>query len=154
MALPNTQPPITEADLITVLTQEQYSHLEVVDGVWVGGKESPMTGEEHGAIAMQLATLLNLHVRQHNLGRVYPADLIYVLNGDEDDIRVVRKPDISFVTAERVKTYDRSKPYYQAPDLAIEIVSPSETIETTRAKLNNYLAYGTQQVWVVYPQTK
>ena len=113
-----------------------------------------MTGEEHGAIAMELATLLNLYVKQNNLGRVYPADLIYVLNGDEDDIRVARKPDISFVTAERVKTHDRSKPYYQAPDLAIEIVSPSETIETTRAKLNDYLDYGTQQVWVVYPQTK
>jgi Uma2 family endonuclease len=154
MALPQTHKPITEADMLAVLNQERYSHLEIVAGEWVGGEEAPMTGEEHGAISAALQAILYTYVRSKKLGRVYPADLIYVLSGDETDIRVTRKPDISFVSTARLKTEDRDKPYYQAPDVAIEVVSPSEAIGETRAKINDYLQYGTKQVWVVYPKTK
>lgn len=154
MALPKIEQPITEAEMLAVLSQDRWSHLEIVDGVWVGGETSPMTGEEHGAIAMELSALMHVFVKQRKLGKVYPADMIYVLSGEGTDVRVVRKPDISFVRTADVKTTERSKPYYRPPDLAIEVISPSEMIEDTRAKLNDYLHFGTQQVWVIYPKTK
>jgi Uma2 family endonuclease len=154
MALPKSENRITEADMLAVLSQERYSYLEIVNGQWVGGDTPPMTGEEHGAIQAELMFLLMTYLRKNDVGKVYPADLIYVLSGDDDNIRVVRKPDVSFVRKERLKTENRDKPYYQPPDIAIEIVSPSETVEETRAKINDYLHYGTHQVWVVYPRTK
>lgn len=154
MALPQTKQPIREDELLSIYAQEAYRHFEVVNGSWIGAKEQPMTGEEHGAIAAALQFILYEFVRRYGLGRVYPADLIYVLSGDASDIRTVRKPDVSFVSTAKLKQDNRDKPYYQAPDLAIEIVSPSESVADTRAKLNDYLQYGTQQVWVVYPKTK
>ncbi|MEM6282388.1 MAG: Uma2 family endonuclease [Chloroflexota bacterium] len=154
MALPQTERPITEAEMLAILSQDRYSHMEIRDGRWVGGEEPPMTGEEHGAIQAEMMFMLMTYLRKNKLGRIYPADLIYVLSGDDASVRVTRKPDISFVKQENLRTEDSEKPYYRAPDLAVEIVSPSESIEDTRAKINDYLTYGTQQVWVVYPKTK
>ncbi|MEO0563819.1 MAG: Uma2 family endonuclease, partial [Chloroflexota bacterium] len=154
MALPKANPPITEAEMLEVLSQERYRHLEIVDGQWVGEAEPPMTGEEHGAIAADLQAVMHMYAKQNKLGKVYPADVIFVLSGENAAVRVVRKPDIAFVKSEHVKTENRDKPYYRAPDLAIEIVSPSESAAETREKLNDYLTYGTRQVWVIYPKTQ
>jgi Uma2 family endonuclease len=41
-----------------------------------------------------------------------------------------------------------------APDLAVEIVSPSETADEVRAKVRDYLAAGTPLVWTIYPRTR
>jgi len=130
---------------------ESSKRLEVANGEWV---EKMMAGERHGAIAVRLIVLLDGHVRPNRLGRIYPADTTFVLEGTPDDIRTMRLPDVSFVTANRVKTTDREDFYYQAPDLAIEIVSPSERTSDTRAKINDYLRTGTRQVWLVYPETE
>ncbi|MCL4250242.1 MAG: Uma2 family endonuclease [Anaerolineae bacterium] len=142
--------PITETVAMEVETHEGFEHLEIVDGQWVGFDEDEyMAGEEHGRIEFKLLLSLGNHVQQQHLGMVYPGDTVFVLRGSPDDIQLKRRPDLAFVSRARVKP---SKGYiYAAPDLAVEIISPSDTPKEIYKKLSDYFAYGTQQVWLVYP---
>ena len=127
---------------------------EIVNGQWVDTSEAKMAGELHGAIATNLIIALGSYVKAHQLGRVYPADTTYILEEDKDGVQLMRLPDVSFVAADRVKTRDRGTYYQLAPDLAIEIISPSERAIAMRAKLKDYLRTGVRQVWQVYPETQ
>lgn len=147
--------PITEAIVIQVKSIEGYKHLEITDGEWVGidqNVDEMTTGEEHGWIEFLLLLLLGNHVVANDLGRVYPGDVTFVLNGDAADIRIMREPDVAFVAKANVVS---TKGFiYRAPDLAIEIVSPSQDRDETVAKAAAYFRYGTQQVWIVLPDAK
>jgi Uma2 family endonuclease len=144
--------PITMKDL-----EDMEAHgliREIVDGQWVKSEEEKMAGELHGAIATNLIMALGAYVKAHHLGRVYPADTTYILEEDEHGIQLMRLPDVSFVAAHRVKTHDRETYYQLAPDLAIEIISPSKRALAVRAKLKDYLRTGVRQVWQIYPDTQ
>lgn len=83
------------------------------------------------------------------MGRVYPGDTIFVLDGTPEKINIKCRPDIAFMQEQRVK---RTKGYiFAAPDIAIEIISPNERLPQIRKKLNEYLMHGVQQVWHIYP---
>ncbi|ETW96798.1 Uma2 family endonuclease [Candidatus Entotheonella palauensis] len=127
---------------------------EIVDGQWIQATEDNMAGELHGAIATNLIVALGTFVKTHQLGRVYPADTTYILSEDDQGVQLMRLPDVSFVAASRVKTENRQSYYQLAPDLAIEIISPSERAVDIRAKLRDYLRAGVRQVWQVYPETQ
>jgi Uma2 family endonuclease len=127
---------------------------EIVNGQWVEAREEKMAGELYGAIATNLIIALGSYVKTHQLGRVYPADTTYILEEDKDGVQLMRLPDVSFVAAGRVKTHDRDTYYQLAPDLAIEIISPSERAVAMRAKIKDYLRTGVRQVWQVYPETQ
>ncbi|MGE3539439.1 MAG: Uma2 family endonuclease [Candidatus Tectimicrobiota bacterium] len=145
-------PPLTVEHIENM---EARGHLcEIVHGQWVEATEEKMAGELHGAIATNLIMALGSYVKAHRLGRVYPADTTYILEEDQDGIQLMRLPDVSFVAADRLKTHDRETYYHLAPDLAIEIISPSERAVTMRAKLKDYLRTGVRQVWQVYPDTQ
>lgn len=113
-----------------------------------------MAGELHGAIETNLIVILSGFVKAKKLGRVYGGDTTFVLEGTPENIITMRLPDVAFVSAERAKQADRGGFYYLAPDLAVEIVSPSEKTAETQAKVNDYLRTGTREVWVVYPETR
>ena len=152
MTEPTHITPITIKDLEDM---EAHGHIcEIVDGQWVNSAEEKMAGELHGAIATNLIIALGSYAKAHALGRVYPADMTYILDADEHGIQLMRLPDVSFVAANRVKTHDRETYYQLAPDLAIEIISPSERAGAVRAKLKDYLRTGVRQVWHVYPETR
>jgi Uma2 family endonuclease len=127
---------------------------EIVDGQWVQVVGDGMAGELHGAIATNLIVALGTYVKTHQLGRVYPANTTYILSEDEQGVQLMRLPDVSFVAVSRVKTENRQSYYQLAPDLAIEIISPSERAVDIRAKLRDYLRAGVRQVWQVYPETQ
>lgn len=143
--------PITLKDI-----QEAEAHgiiREIVNGQRVNTEER-MAGELHGAIAANLLICLGTFVTDRKLGRVYPADTTYILEEDDQGVQLLRLPDVSFVAAHWVETEDRESFYRIAPDLAIEIISPSERAVDIRAKLKDYLRTGVRQVWLVYPETQ
>jgi Uma2 family endonuclease len=145
---PSTQlHPITA----TAVALRDDKRFEIVDGEW---REIDMAGKLHGAIEANLVMLIGSFVKTNKLGRVYTGDTTYILDGTPDDIRVMRLPDVSFVATERIDNTDPHGYHYLAPDLAVEIVSPSERISDVRAKLNDYLDAGTRQVWLVFPDTQ
>lgn len=145
--------PITEEIAMQVEAITGFEHLEIADGEWVGfEKDEYMAGEEHGRLEFKLLLRIGNHVEQNNLGMVYPGDTDFVLDGEPGDIRKSRRPDIAFVIRSRFKS---SKGYvYLAPDLVVEIISPTERPGAIREKLNEYLEYGVKQVWQVFPENQ
>lgn len=108
-------------------------------------------GGIHGSTAVELSSLLRDFVKQRNLGKVM-VESGYLLATNPD---TVRGPDISFLSASKIPAEGLPDGYITgAPDLAVEIVSPSDTASIIQEKVQDYLTYGTQLVWVIYPQQK
>ena len=64
--------------------------------------------------------------------------------------RTVRVPDVAFVRSGRTLATDR--PIEGAPDLAVEVVSPSNTPREIDRRISDYFAAGCRRVWVVHPE--
>lgn len=106
---------------------------------------------EHGGIGDNVAFPLSGHVRERCLGRVF-VNVGYTL---ADDPPTVLGPDVSFVRADRVPPPDaRSGFVAMAPDLAVEIVSPSNSAGEIARKVRIYLAAGVRLVWIVDPVSR
>jgi Uma2 family endonuclease len=109
-------------------------------------------GSEHGAIIMNLAYLLASHVRQRGLGVVFGAETGFVLARSPD---VVRGADVAFVRASRIPASGMPKKFWEgAPDLAVEVISPGDSLEEVEEKVDDYLNAGAPLVWVVNPRRR
>jgi Uma2 family endonuclease len=134
-------------DLAQLDPEFQY---EVVDGRLVEAAMSP--SYMHVLLIEALYDILKPFVKQHDLGRVHTDGLMYVLHVNEAGVRYARIPDLSFIRKDAIPAeFDVSKPFPGAPTLAVEIVSPNERPDSVYGKLRDYIAYGTEQVWVLYP---
>ena len=153
MVTPAVTKPITVEDIIATDGLDEYKNKEIVEGVWVEKYKDEMMSIAHGSLGVRIIFALHGHVNTHQLGEVYMADTIFILHVDENGVRTMRKPDTAFVSTSRVKPPE-SGYYFQAPDLAVEIISPSERIGIVRGKLRDYFKYGTRQVWLFYPYDK
>ena len=131
------------------MTLDEFCESDLEGYEYVKGKLIPMAPPtmEHGEISMNLSFLLSLHVRENQLGRLYPADTDFKL-GD----RLV-KPDIAFVSTARMPENKRQASPV-APDLAVEVVSPTDIQYRVAEKAFAYLDAGTRLVWVVEPVGK
>ncbi len=108
-------------------------------------------GGVHGSTAANLGSLLHSFVKEKKWGEVM-VESGYKLTANPD---TVRAPDISFLAAAKVPPGGLPDGYIEgAPDLAVEVVSPGDTASEMQNKVQDYLAYGTQVVWVVYPQQR
>lgn len=87
-----------------------------------------------------------------NLGTVFGADAGFILARDPD---TVRAPDIAFVQARRLADAAREPGYFRmAPDLAVEILSPTDGRKEALGKVEEYLAAGTTLAWLVQPRRR
>lgn len=104
-------------------------------------------------IASRLQSLLGLKVEELQLGQLV-CEMIFVLD-EERNLR--RRPDIAFVSADRWPL-DRPLPYEGdwpvVPDLAVEIISPSNSANELSRKRNEYFQYGVREVWVIFPEER
>lgn len=113
--------------------------------------ETMPPGGVHGVIAIVLGGLLRAWAKAGRHG-VVGAESGFILNRNPD---IVRGPDLSFVAAARLPPTGIPEAFWElAPDLAVEIVSPSETAEEVREKVRDFLAAGTLLVWVIYPRSR
>ena len=141
-----TNPPpgtATEQDVIDI--EERESRLcELVDGVLV----EKTVGYYESYLALWLGYFLTGFVRRHRLG---------VVAGEAGMMRLsaglVRIPDVSFVSWNQLpgRQVPRVPIADLAPDLAVEIISPSNTAREMERKLQDFLAAGVRLVWYVYP---
>lgn len=110
----------------------------------------PPTGGEHGEIMTELARHMANLVAGQQLGKVYSGDVGFTLAHDPD---VVLCPDVAFVQADRLPPREERIGFLElAPDLAIEIISPSDRINDANDKVIEYLNAGTRLVWLVDPR--
>lgn len=103
---------------------------------------------ENSWIALEIGSQLRNFVREHDLGRVFGADGGYTLF-----LNTVCIPDASFVSKARMPQMAEVEAIL-APDLAVEVISPSETPRKVHEKTSLYLEAGTQMVWNVYPDER
>ena len=131
------------------ITLEEFMKHDYESYEYVKGELIPMSMPtmEHGGISSNIVTLLNIYVRQHQLGRVYTAETTFQVGASG------RKPDTAFVSQARIPENTRQASPVP-PDLAIEVVSPSDAFYEVQGKAFEYLDAGTKMVWVVDPVSK
>jgi Uma2 family endonuclease len=120
----------------------------------VKGELQPMApaGGEHGGVTIYLTVPLGYHVDVQDQGVVLAAETGFILERDPD---TVRGADIAFVRKDRIPAGGLPKSYIPfAPDLAVEVVSPNDTMEEVEEKVVEWLTAGTKAVWVVLPKQR
>jgi Uma2 family endonuclease len=105
-------------------------------------------GFEHSQIAVAIAALLRNYVQPRGLGQVVGADAGFQIRRDPD---TVRSPDVAFVRAERLAADPPRGFFSGAPDLAVEVLSPTDRANEVQAKVHDWLEAGCYAVWVVDP---
>lgn len=110
---------------------------------------TPPAGGPHGRVATNLVILLSEYLKGRGLGWVYADGVGYQLL---ELPRTVRCPDLSFVRANRLPKEGIGPGLLKlAPDLAVEVLSPSESASELEEKLDDYRACGTALIWVIDP---
>jgi Uma2 family endonuclease len=136
---------LTAAD---VLDRPEFRYGDLVAGSF---RISEPPGGVHGRLATRIAGLLETFVARDRLGTVL-VESGFLLAEDPD---TVRGPDVSFVARERLESGRIPAGFIQgAPNLAVEIKSPSDTQAEMLRKVADYLEAGAEAVWVVDPSTE
>ena len=143
------QAAVSLAPIETDMTLEEFLQSDLEGYEYVKGKLIPMPPPtmEHGEICMSLSLLLGVHIRENQLGRLYPANTDFKLGE-----RLV-KPDVAFVSSERLPE-NRRQGSPVPPDLAVEVVSPTDIQYNVTEKALTYLNAGVRLVWVIEPVSK
>ena len=130
------------------MTLEEFLASDLEGYEYIEGELIPTmpTSGEHGKINITLILSLGSHVRGNQLGDVYTASGFRV--GERMLI-----PDIAFVSDARIPD-DTDKASPIPPDLAVEVVSPTDVSDRIEEKAFAYLDAGTQLVWVLRPRSK
>jgi len=135
------------------VTVEEFAEMPL-QGIWelVDGEPielSPAAGRS-GWISGNVYRLLASHVRQGQLGWAFPPETGFILF---EDRHTVRSPDAAVVLGHRLADLpDSFVP--MPPDLAVEVLSPSDRMADALAKVAMYLQAGTPLVWLVNPATR
>lgn len=107
---------------------------------------------EPSVIAVRISARLFNFADEHGLGTVSGADGGYVLERGPD---TVRAPDVAFVRTDRVPTREEQQHFAElAPDLVVEVISPSDRMADVEEKVEQYLALGVPLVWVFHPRRR
>jgi Uma2 family endonuclease len=137
----------------TLLTLEQFEQLPEQDGVRYELKDGELvrmgtakTGHER--TKFRILRCLIAYILQQPIGEVYP-ESSFALSPSRVCI-----PDVAFLRGELVVKADPGHIFLCAPDLAIEVVSESESALDLRQKIQDYLDAGTKTVWAVYPKVR
>ncbi len=145
---------VTQARLLTAeefaqLPQpEDDSQQELVNGVVI---TMPPPSFYHGLCCSELGYRLGRHVREQKLGWITSNDSGVILARKPD---TVRGPDLAFWSSERMPAPPRTGYPDLAPDLVVEVLSPSDVFPQILRKVQQYLRAGTREVWVVVPEDR
>jgi Uma2 family endonuclease len=136
----------TERDLIRLQGRTDRLY-ELVEGVLV---EKTM-GMQESFLGAEVIYFLRSHLREHDIGMVLGADgTVRLMPG------LVRIPDVCFTSWDRLPSREvPRKPISDlVPDLAVEVLSPSNTRKEMALKLKEYFLAGVRLVWYVDPDQR
>jgi Uma2 family endonuclease len=106
-------------------------------------------GAEHGRIASTANWLLSAHVRTTGSGVTFGAETGFVLASDPDTVRAL---DAAFVSSARADAVGRTVRFWPgAPDFAVEVVSPGDSVSEVESKALGWLAAGAIAILVLDP---
>ncbi len=133
----------TEAELMAL--PDDGRKYELVEGEIVASN----AGIEHEFIGARLIIVLGGFVHGKKLGVVCGSSAGYWIKSGN-----LRSPDVSFIAKERLQglKYAPKKFFHGAPDLVVEILSPSDSVEGLHEKIVEYFESGARLIWVLNPQ--
>jgi Uma2 family endonuclease len=134
--------PATEEDVLRL--GEQGERFELVGGRLI---EMSPTTPKHGEVEGWAAHVLYGHVYPRGLGMVMTGEVLFRLAPG-----LSRAADVAFVRRDRIPPVTTLQRFFDgAPDLAVEVISPSDREGDTRRKVDDYLANGIGAVLLMYP---
>lgn len=110
---------------------------------------NPAPAPIHQRIVRELLTALTTFLRQHPLGEVFPAPTDVLIPGKAEPVQ----PDLVFVAAERMDIVTR-RAIEGTPDLAVEVLSPSNWMDDRGVKFSLYAEMGVREYWIVDPDER
>ena len=138
----------------TLMSIEEYDALPEKEGVKYELNEgelitvAPSPRLLHNRVRDELAFSLRQFIRAHKLGEVTIETDFKLSEG------IVRIPDVAFIRADRLQGLDPRRRIEGAPDLAVEVASPSDDPDDLVIKAQQYLRAGARAVWVLYPEAR
>jgi Uma2 family endonuclease len=139
---------LTGDDLLEIQAQTGKRY-ELIDGELI---EMAPTGMSHGGIEATVGALLWNYVQQHRLGRVLTGEVGFYLRNDP---YTVRAADVAFIRSEKLPQSGLPEGFSTiVPDLVVEIVSPNDRGAEIAQKVAEWLTFGVETVWVVYPNER
>jgi len=138
-------PPMTaeEFEKFSLLRENANRRLELIGGEVI----ELVSNQKSGRIALQIGHLIKSYLDQHPIGYATPPDSGYRVGADR------YLPDIGYVSKARQPIPSDEAYNPLAPDLAVEVISPTDETGEVVAKTNGYVLAGTT-VWLVYPKRK
>lgn len=125
--------------------------VELVGGVIV---ETSMPNPEHAEILSRLHARIAAHVYDNDLGRLAVGDTPFVVERNKEGKDTVRGVDLSFLSKAKAPQPLPRQPMTVMPDLAVEVISPSNENADIRLKVHQLLEAGASMIWVVYPDMR
>ena len=126
---------------------DSENHYDLIDGELF---EMPPPGYAHGRLAVLIAHYILNFIQAQELGEVTVESGYH----PPDNRHTLLSPDVAFLSKAKAPQPFSDKYIPVMPDLAVEILSPSDTLRQARRKAAVYLRYGTQLVWIVLPAEK
>lgn len=136
---------ITADDLLAMSSKGRY---ELTEGRLI---EMSPPGSEHGLIVFSISLVIGNYVKQKKLGKVFAAETGFRLSRNPD---TVRAPDVAFVSSARLPRPLPRGYMDLAPDLVVEVVSPSDDADDMQLKIKEWLDAGAKMVCYVYPSSR
>ena len=136
-----------------LLAMPNAKNFELVNGELV----ERIMGWESECLGMNVSALLWNYCREHACGWVNGSSAGYQCYEEAfpDDPDRVRKPDVSFIAADRISAETDLRGHCElVPDLAVEVISPNDRYHEVEDKVDEYLRVGVRLVWVVDPKKK
>lgn len=127
-----------------VLFPDDGKRHELIDGEHY---VTPAPVRKHQAIVMNLSGLLWSYLQQHPIGRVYGAPFDVILSKHD-----VVEPDLLYISNERAQQIETSPWVKGAPNLIVEIGSPSTRRRDETIKRRLYERFGVEEYWIVDPE--
>ena len=137
---------VADFEALLALPENAHKRLELLNGELC---EMTPASQLPTIIGVEIVTYLRTFVREHGLGVVTGADGGFQLS--PVDLLV---PDAAFIAKDRLQGVRKRGFFQLAPDLAIEVVSPSDSVTAMQRKAARYLALGVREVWLIYPSER
>ncbi len=123
------------------------------EGEWelIDGELVPVTPAnfKSSSIAARIVRIVGNYVDAHDLGALTTADGGFVIFPDRETLLA---PDVAFIRKERIPPEDEQNRFARlAPDLVVEVLSPSDRMANALSRIGLYLEAGVQMVWLVDP---
>lgn len=109
-------------------------------------EKKDMPNAKHSGIAGRLIIELGIYLKTNKIGRIYPEAHFQIGKNK-------RTPDVAFVKTSKIPADGEPEKFWNfAPNLAIEIISPTDFYQDVLDKIDNYFAAEVEQVWIINPE--